>query len=231
MAAGPTGPTAVSSNRTHPTTPRRVRSYVRSGVLLGGRKADRGERSVERCHPSARAIALFERRSSTRTIAPLERSKSRRRTPFFARRVTRPRGVVPTVERPTATVAPRDGLSPSPRRRARAPSRASGGFGRSTATKFELALDEPAKPGRRRPSSRIDRSPRPPLFEGAKSSAADERRDGYKPTYRSGLLALVSGFVPTSWDRNAVSRKCWFTVESAGDLPFPPRCKPIPQNQ
>ena len=141
MAAGPTGPTAVSSNRTHPITPRRVRSYVRSGVLLGGRKADCGERSFERCHPSARAIALFERRSSTRTITPLLRRPFSRRE-FWARLISR-----------------------------------------------------------------------------------------YEPTYRSGLLALVSGFVPTSWDQNAVSRKCWFTVESAGDLPFPPRCKPIPQNQ
>ena len=117
MAAGPTGPTAVSSNRTHPITPRGVRSYVRSGVLLGGRKADCGEHSVERCHLSARAIVLFERRSSTRTIAPL------RGRPFSGR-------------------------------------------------KFWARL--------------ISR---------------------YKPTYRSGLLAFVSGLVPTGWDRKAFSRR------------------------
>ena len=141
MAAGPTGPTAVSSNRTHPTTPWRVRSYVRSGVLLGGRKADCGERSVERCHPSAQAIALFERRSSTRTIAPLLGRPFLRRE-FRARLIPR-----------------------------------------------------------------------------------------YEPTYRSGFSVLVPEFVPTSWDQNAASRKCWFTVESAGNLLFPPCCKLIPQNQ
>ena len=84
MAAGPTGPTAVSSNRTYSTTPRSVPRYVKSGVTLGGRKADCCERSFECFHLLNQAIALFERRNSTwRINSRLERPFSSR--VFWAR--------------------------------------------------------------------------------------------------------------------------------------------------
>ena len=68
MAAGPTGPPAVSSNRTYSTTPRRVRMYIKSGEMLGGRKVDCCEGSFERCYLLTQAIALSERRSLTQKI-------------------------------------------------------------------------------------------------------------------------------------------------------------------
>ena len=74
MAAGPTGPPAVSSNRTYSTTPRRVRMYIKSGVMLGGRKVDCCEGSFERCYLLTQAIALAKRRSLTQKInSPLEK--------------------------------------------------------------------------------------------------------------------------------------------------------------
>ena len=74
MAAGPTGPTAVSSNRTYSTTPRRVHMYIKSGVMLGGRKADCCEGSFKRCYLLSGAIVLSERRSLTQKInSPLEK--------------------------------------------------------------------------------------------------------------------------------------------------------------
>ena len=66
MAAGPTGPPAVSSNRTYSTTPRRVRMYIKSGAMLGGQKVDCCEGSFERCYLLTQAIALAKRRSLTR---------------------------------------------------------------------------------------------------------------------------------------------------------------------
>ena len=134
MAAGPAGPSAVSSNRTYSATPQSIPRYVNSGVTLGGQEADCCGHSFERFHLLNQTIALFERRS----LAPI---------PFLGRNIW----------------------------------------------------------------ARL-------LFP-------------YKSTYMDGILALFPSFVPTSWDQKAASRKCWFTVESAGNLPFPPRCKPIPQNQ
>ena len=134
MAAGPTGPPAVSSNRTYSTTPRRVRMYIKSGVMLGGRKVDCCEGSFERCYLLTQAIALAKRRSLTRI-------------PFLGKNIW----------------------------------------------------------------ARL-------LFP-------------YKSTYRNGFLTLFPSSLPTSRDRKVASQKCWFTVESAGNLSFPPCCKPIPQNQ
>ena len=74
MAAGPTGPPAVSSNRTYSTTPRRVRMYIKSGVMLGGRKVDCCKGSFERCYLLTQAIALAKRRSLTQKVnSPLEK--------------------------------------------------------------------------------------------------------------------------------------------------------------
>ena len=74
MAAGPTSLPAVSSDRTYSATPRRVRMYIKSGVMLGGQKVDCCEGSFERCYLLTQAIALSERRSLTRKInSPLEK--------------------------------------------------------------------------------------------------------------------------------------------------------------
>ena len=65
MATGPAGPPAVSSNRTYSTTPQRVRRYLKSGVMLGGRKAGCCGGSFEHCYLLSLTIVLSERRSST----------------------------------------------------------------------------------------------------------------------------------------------------------------------
>ena len=74
MAAGPTGPMAVSRNGNHPPAPRRARAYAKSNGKVGGRKADCWVGSFERSLVSSQVTTLQTRESSLRaTYSQLER--------------------------------------------------------------------------------------------------------------------------------------------------------------